>query len=95
MLYTHTKADIIESIQKENGSYWIQSAEETEFLLEIIKQSLKSGEDDMISRFGKFQVKYKRQRRGHNPVTNEDLMLPPRRVVTFKCSGKLRNRINK
>ena len=64
-------------------------------LLEIIKQVLESGEDVLVSGFGKFQVKYKRKRRGRNPVTNEDLILPPRRVVTFKCSGKLRDRINK
>jgi len=49
----------------------------------------------MISGFGKFQVKDKRERRGRNPVTNKDLILPPRSVVTFKCSGKLKDRINK
>ena len=63
--------------------------------LEIIKQVLESGENVLISGFGKFQVKYKRQRRGRNPATNKDLMLPPRRVVIFRCSGKLRDRINK
>jgi len=90
-----TKANIIEAIQKENGYSLKQSSEVTEILLEIIKQILESGEDVKISGFGKFQVKYKRQRRGRNPSTGEDLLLPPRRVVTFKCSNKLRNRINK
>ncbi len=66
-----------------------------EIPLKIIKQSLESGEDVMISGFGKFQVKDKRQRRGRNPSTGEDIILSPRRVVTFKSSGKLRNRINK
>jgi len=89
---TLTRADIIEAIQKENGYSRKQSTEVTKILLEIIKQSLESGEDVMISGFGKFQVKNKRQRRGRNPVTNEDLILPPRRVVTFKCSGHLRDR---
>ena len=92
---TLTKTEIIEAIKEVNGYSRKQSSEVIEILLEIIKQSLESGEDVMISGFGKFQVKNKRQRRGRNPVTNEDLILPPRRVVTFKCSNKLKTRINK
>ncbi len=91
---TLTKADIIEAIQKENGYFRQQSSDIVEILLEIIKQTPESGEDVMISGSGKFQVKDKRERRGRNPATNEDLILQPRRVVTFKCSGKLRDRIN-
>lgn len=49
----------------------------------------------MISGFGKFCVKEKRERRGRNPVTGEDMMLRPRKVVTFKCSARLRDKINK
>ena len=48
----------------------------------------------MISGFGKFCVKEKAERRGRNPATGGDIMLPPRKVVTFKCSGKLRERVN-
>ena len=92
---TLTKADIVEAIQKENGYSRKQSVEVTEILMEIIKQSLESGEDVMISGFGKFQVKNKKERRGRNPSTGEGLILSPRRVVTFKSSNKLRNRINK
>ena len=95
MTNTLTKTDIIEAIQKENGYSRKQSTEVTEILLEIIKQSLESGEDVLISGFGKFQVKTKKERRGRNPATNEDLTLPPRRVVTFKCSNKLKTRIIK
>ena len=65
---TLTKADIIEAIRKENGYSQKQSNEVIEILLEIIKQILESGEDVMISGFGKFQVKYKKQRRGRNPA---------------------------
>ena len=86
---TLTKADIIEAIQKENGYSRKQSSEITEILMEIIKQSLESGEDVMISGFGKSQVKTKRERRGRNPATGEDLTLPSRKVVTFKNSGRL------
>jgi len=62
--------------------------------LEIIKNTLESDEDVLISGFGKFSVKQKAERRGRNPATGEDMMLAPRKVVTFRCSGKLRDKIN-
>ena len=65
-----------------------------EIPLEIFKRTLESGEDVMISGFGKLCVKEKKQRRGRNPATGEDMMLEPRRVVTFRCSGQLRDKIN-
>jgi integration host factor subunit alpha len=68
--------------------------ETVETLLEIIKSTLASGEDVLMSGFGKFCVKEKRERRARNPVTGEDIMLAPRRVVRFRCSGKLRERVN-
>ena len=89
-----TKADIFEAIQSELGFTKKESADIVESLIESIKSSLESGEDVLISGFGKFCVNGKRQRRGRNPATGEDLMLAPRRVVTYKCSGKLRNQIN-
>jgi len=63
-------------------------------ILELIKFKLGSGEDVLISGFGKFCVKAKRKRKGRNPATGEDLMLDARRVVTIKCSGQLRDKIN-
>ena len=90
-----TKTDIIEAIRNENGYSLKKSTELTEIILETIKRSLESGEDVMVSGFGKFQVKNKRARRGRNPSTGEALILSPRRVVTFKWSGKLRDRINR
>ncbi len=71
-----------------------KSVEVIETLLEIIKSTLGKGEDVLISGFGKFCVKQKKQRRGRNPATGADLMLKERKVVTFKCSGKLRDKIN-
>ncbi len=59
-----------------------------------MKETLASGEDVLISGFGKFCVKEKTERKGRNPATGEDMMLAPRKVVTFKCSGKLRERVN-
>ena len=89
-----TKADLVEAIQTEIGFTRHQSTKLVESLLETIKSTLESGEDVLVSGFGKFCVNEKRERRGRNPATGEDLMLAPRRVVTFKCSGKLRGRIN-
>ena len=89
-----TKADIIESVQNRLGFTKKRSADLVETLLETIKATLEDGEDIMISGFGKFCVNKKNERKGRNPATGNDLILPPRRVVTFKCSGKLRNRIN-
>ena len=91
---TLTKADIVEAICKENGYSKTKSFELVETLLELIKGTLASGEDVMISRFGKFCVKEKKVRRGRNPATGDDLMLQARRVVTFRCSGNLRKKIN-
>jgi integration host factor subunit alpha len=89
-----TKVHIINAIADRNGFTKKQSTETVETILEIIKSSLAAGEDVLISGFGKFCVKGKRERRGRNPATGEDMMLAPRRVVTFKCSGKLRDKIN-
>jgi integration host factor subunit alpha len=88
-----TKNDIIEDVHQ-LGFTKKRSVEIIEELLEIIKSTLDSGEDVLISGFGKFCVKEKGARRGRNPATGEDLMLRARRVVTFKCSGKLRKLIN-
>ena len=89
-----TKADIVEALQNEIGYTRYRSTELVESLLELIKSKLVSGEDVLISGFGKFCVNQKRERIGRNPATGEDLMLRPRKVVVFKCSGKLRIRIN-
>jgi integration host factor subunit alpha len=89
-----TKIQIVESIHNQIGVPKNKSTEIVETLLEIIKSTLESGEDVLISNFGKFCVKEKRERRGRNPATGDDLMLEPRKVVTFRCSGKLRGRIN-
>jgi integration host factor subunit alpha len=92
---TLTKAQIIEEISIRNGLTKKKSTETVEAFLEIMKNTLESGEDVLITGFGKFCVKNKKKRRGRNPATGEDLMLAPRKVVTFKCSGRLWERLNK
>ena len=91
---TLTKARIVESIQNELGFPKGKSAEVFEALLELVKSTLESGEDVLISGFGKFCVNEKNERRGRNPATDEDLQLRARKVVTFRCSGRLRDKIN-
>ena len=89
-----TKADIIESVNQQLGFPQKKSTELVEQLIETIKSTLASGDDVLVSGFGKFCVNDKKERRGRNPATNEEMMLRARRVVTFKCSGKLRRKIN-
>ena len=92
---TLTKEHLISTVAEANGYSRIRSVELVETLLELIKSKLASGEDVLISGFGKFCVKKKRERRGRNPATGEDMMMKARRVVTFKYSGRLRDTINK
>jgi integration host factor subunit alpha len=91
---TLTKEHLVSAVAEANGYPRNQTIELVETLLELIKSKLASGEDVLISGFGKFCVKKKRERRGRNPATGEDMMLEARRVVTFKCSGQLRDKIN-
>ena len=91
---TLTKIQIVESIQNQTGFPKNRSSEIVETLLEIIKGTLESGEDVLVSGFGRFCVKQKKKRKGRNPATGESMMLEPRKVVTFKCSGTLKDKIN-
>lgn len=89
-----TKLTIIEKISEENNLSPSEAKDAIENLLEIMKSTLVSGEDVMISGFGKFQANEKAPRKGRNPATGKDMMLDRRRTVTFKCAGNLRDRIN-
>ena len=91
---TLTKSNITDRISQNTDLNKSESIQAIETLLEIIKSSLESGEDLLISGFGKFCVKEKQERKGRNPATGNDLILGARRVVTFKCSGVLRERLN-
>jgi integration host factor subunit alpha len=89
-----TKEDIITNVYNQVGLSKKQSRSVVETLLEIVKGRLEEGEDLLVSGFGKFVVKNKTARRGRNPQTTEDLQLRARRVVVFKTSGVLRNKMN-
>jgi len=89
-----TKDDLIHSVSEIAGFRKTQARQAVETTLELIKSALVSGEDVMISRFGKFDVKEKGSRRGRNPQTGESLTLDARRIVTFKPSGVLNGKLN-
>ncbi len=91
---TLTKDRIIDSIYHSTDLQKDHSAEILRSLIEIIKQALESGEDLLISGFGEFCVREKKERRGRNPQTGDTLMLAPRRVVVFRCSAKLKDKLN-
>ena len=92
---TLTKADLVQKVYKSHDNLTkAQSTQAVEALLSTMKDCLTSGEELLISGFGKFNVKDKNARRGRNPQTGEELILDPRRVITFKPSGILRSKIN-
>ena len=85
-----TKIDIIDSIYENLGIPKKECVSIVESVFEIIKDDLDKGNDVMISGFGKWSVKAKRERKGRNPQTGAALMIDARRVVTFKPSSVLR-----
>jgi integration host factor subunit alpha len=89
-----TKTEIVEDLVK-MGFNRRKAVQMLENLLEIIKRNLGNNEDVLISGFGKFCVKNKKERRGRNPATGDDLILDKRKVITFNCSSVLRDRLNK
>ena len=91
---TLTKADIAEVIHNRVGRTKKQSAELVDCLFEIIKGTLGDGKDVLISGFGKFSVRARKERKGRSPLTGKPLVLPAKKVVTFRYSGKLRDKIN-
>jgi len=91
---TLTKAKLSDSIHKQVDLPKTKSEQMIETLLDIIKETLENGEDVLISGFGKFYVKDKRERPRRNPRTGEEFTVKSRRVVTFKCSGVLREKVN-
>ena len=91
---TLTKAHIVEAVAEANGYTRNRSFEIVEVLLELIKSTLESGEDVLISGFGRFCVKQKSERRGRNPATGKDMVLAQRKIATFKWSRKLKEKLN-
>ncbi len=90
----HTKADIIDDIVLKTGLDRKTASDGVETFIEIIKSNLSKNEDVSISGFGKFHIREKRARRGRNPKTGEEIMITPRRVITFSLSNALRAKLD-
>jgi integration host factor subunit alpha len=91
---TLTKSKIVDTLTEHMDTSKKAATDSLEILLEIIKSALERGEDVLISGYGKFCVKEKKTRRGRNPATGEDMLLDKRKVVVFRCSHILREKIN-
>ena len=89
-----TKVDITDSICEKLGILRKESLHLAESVIEIIKDELVKGNDVMISGFGKWTVKSKKERKGRNPQTGEEIMIDARKVITFKPSTLLRDKVN-
>lgn len=88
---TMTKADIIERVYEKVGFSKKESSDLVEKVFETMKRTLERGEKVKISGFGKFEVRYKRPRRGRNPQTNDEIVIEERNVLSFKPSQVLKN----
>ena len=91
---TLAKENLIQTLYDQSGFSKHQSRAVVEAVFELVKKALEAGDDVLISGFGKFSAKKKAPRRGRNPATGESLPLDARTVVTFRCSGILRDKIN-
>lgn len=89
-----TKSDIVEKIHSKTGLNKKESSLLLESVLDILKDTLESGEKVKITNFGNFEIKLKNSRKGRNPQTSETIILPARKVMTFKPSSTLKTRIN-
>jgi integration host factor subunit alpha len=89
-----TKDKLMTRLQTQVGLDRQESRQLVEGLLGILKDTLAQGEELLITGFGKFSVRQKSARRGRNPQTKENLVLAARKVLVFKASGVLRERIN-
>ena len=89
-----TKADIVEQLYERTGVSKQEATRITELFLDIMKETLERGEKVKISSFGNFVVRAKRSRRGRNPQTGDDIMITPRKVLTFKSSPLLKQALN-
>ncbi|MCF4098188.1 integration host factor subunit alpha [Maritalea mediterranea] len=92
---TLTRADLSEAVYQQVGLSRAESAELVERVLELMSDALVEGESVKLSSFGSFLVRSKNERVGRNPKTGEEVPILPRRVLVFKPSNVLKNKINK
>jgi integration host factor subunit alpha len=90
---TLTKADIVAEVYGQGHLTKAEAAAAVERGLDLVKDALALGEEVLVSGFGKWSVRQKAERRGRNPQTGEPLILPPRKVVTFRPSRVLKAKV--
>ncbi len=91
---TVTRAQLTEAVYQEVGLSRNESAELVESVLAEMSNALVRGEMVKLSSFGSFSVRQKGQRMGRNPKTGEEVPIPPRKVLVFRPSHVLKDRIN-
>ena len=94
MSNTLTRADLTEAVYHEVGLSRKQSSDLVEATLEEILKILENGNSVKLSSFGNFSVRSKRERIGRNPKTGEEVPITPRKVIIFRASHVLKDRIN-
>jgi integration host factor subunit alpha len=90
-----TKADIVEIIFEKVGLSKKEAQDIIDLIFDTVKQAFHEGESVKIAGFGTFTVRKKAERRGRNPQTGQELMITPRRVLTFKASNQLKDIVEK
>lgn len=89
-----TKSDIVETIYQRVGFSKKRSSEVVTLILDLVKDALEKGEKVKISGFGNFEIRKKEPRKGRNPQTGEEITISERKVLTFKASQVLKERLN-
>ncbi|MBL6642563.1 integration host factor subunit alpha [Alphaproteobacteria bacterium] len=92
---TVTRSDLSEIVYNAVGLSRSESAQIVETVLDEISDALIRGEDVKLSSFGSFLVRHKNGRMGRNPKTGEEVPIDPRRVLSFRASHVLKEKINK
>lgn len=92
---TVTRADLAEAVYEELGLSRQESSDLVESMLALLSDALARGEPVKLSSFGSFAVRDKGERIGRNPKTKQEVMIDPRRVLVFKPSQVLKDRVDR
>jgi integration host factor subunit alpha len=91
---TVTRADLAESVHQDVGLSRTESAELVDRVFALLSDAMVKGENVKLSSFGSFLIRSKKQRIGRNPKTGEEVPISPRKVLLFKPSNVLKDKIN-
>lgn len=84
-----TKRELVSELAKKTGASQRETAKMVDAFADVLSDELAKGEMVKLNGFGSFQVRHRAARKGRNPVTGEEMPVPPTTVVMFKASGKL------